>query len=144
MANIVRLTEMASLAIHSMAMIAQNGDGLLTVSEIARSVGASEAHLSKAMQRVVKAGLARSERGPKGGFGLARPADAITLLDVYEAVEGPRVVSACPLGRKTCTFAGCLFGGVLEAMEDRVFDYLASHRLSDLAGGIGPDERLAP
>lgn len=125
---------MASLAIHSMAMIARNGDGLLTVSEIAHSVGASEAHLAKAMQRLVKAGLARSERGPKGGFGLAQPADAVTLLAIYEAVEGPRVVGQCPLGRKSCSFDGCLFGGVLESMEDRVYEYLASNRLSDVIG----------
>lgn len=133
MANIVRLSEMASLAIHSMAMIAAKGGELMTVGEIAHNTAASEAHLSKAMQRLVKAGLARSERGPRGGFALARPADQITLLDVYEAVEGPRQEAECPLGRNRCAFTGCLFGGVLEAMEDRVYEYLRTNRLSDVA-----------
>jgi len=133
-ANIVRLSEMASLAIHAMAMIARHGGGLLTVGHIARTVGASEAHLAKAMQRLVKAGLAYSERGPRGGFALARPAESITLLEIYEAVEGPRMASACPLERKTCSFDGCLFGGVLEAMEDRVYEYLSRTSLADAIG----------
>lgn len=122
---------MASLAIHSMAILARQQEGLVTVGEIAATVDASEAHLSKAMQRLVKAGLARSVRGPKGGFALARPADTITLLEIYEAVEGPRTVADCPLGRSRCAFSGCLFGGVLEKMEDQVYEYLGRTKLSE-------------
>ncbi|HEY8345724.1 MAG TPA: Rrf2 family transcriptional regulator [Symbiobacteriaceae bacterium] len=129
---------MASLALHSMALLARNSDRLLTAGEIARTVGASEAHLAKAMQRLVKAGLARSERGPRGGFALARPADTITLLEIYEAIEGPRTVETCPLGRSTCAFPGCLFGGVLEALEDKVYEYLGSTRLSEAAMAQSP------
>lgn len=133
MAPIVRISEMASLAIHGLALIAAHGGGTMNVREMAGATGASEAHLAKTMQRLAKAGLVFSERGPKGGFALARPAEDITLLEIYEAVEGPRSLSQCPLGRTTCTFERCLFGGMLESVEDQVYTYLADHSLTDVA-----------
>lgn len=35
------------------------------------------------------AGIVRSQRGPDGGYALARPADEIALADVIRAVDGP-------------------------------------------------------
>lgn len=76
------------LALHSVMMLAGAGDELLSTAQMAKSAGVSEAHLAKVLQRLGKAGLVRSVRGPKGGFSLARPAEEMTLLDVYEAMEG--------------------------------------------------------
>jgi Rrf2 family iron-sulfur cluster assembly transcriptional regulator len=46
-------------------------------------------YLEQIFQRLRRAGLVRGKRGPGGGYVLARPSSAITLLDVVEAVEGP-------------------------------------------------------
>jgi Rrf2 family protein len=35
------------------------------------------------------AGIVRSQRGPEGGYWLAKPADQIAVADVIRAVEGP-------------------------------------------------------
>ena len=45
--------------------------------------------------RLTAAGLLRSTRGVGGGLKLARPAAAITLADIVEAVEGPIALAAC-------------------------------------------------
>jgi len=42
--------------------------------------------------------LLRSSRGAGGGLQLARPAAAITVADIVEAVEGPIALTACVEG----------------------------------------------
>jgi Rrf2 family protein len=49
----------------------------------------------KLMQRLAGAGLLISARGTGGGFSLSRPAAAISLADIIEAVEGPIALTTC-------------------------------------------------
>ncbi len=49
------------------------------------------AYAAKVMSQLAKAGVLRSDRGPRGGFTLARPAKDITLLAILEALNGPMV-----------------------------------------------------
>jgi Rrf2 family protein len=60
----------------------------LFAGDIARSIGASESYLAKILQALTKADLLGSERGVRGGYALARPAEEVTVCDVVEAVEG--------------------------------------------------------
>jgi len=46
-------------------------------------------YLEQIFQRLRRARLVRSKRGPGGGYSLARPPREITLRDVVEAIEGP-------------------------------------------------------
>ena len=87
--NMLRISEAASIALHTMAYLARNKDRMVSTHEIAGAMGLSENHLAKVRQRLVKAGLVEAQRGPSGGFMLSRPAEDITLLEVYEAIEGP-------------------------------------------------------
>jgi Rrf2 family protein len=56
--------------------------------DLAEHQAISEKYLERMMGMLVKAGLVKSFRGQKGGFGLARTPDRIRLADVIEAVEG--------------------------------------------------------
>ena len=58
-------------------------------SKIAEEYDIPLAYLLKIMQRMVKANILRSKRGPRGGFTLARPAKEITLLEIIEVAGGP-------------------------------------------------------
>ena len=61
----------------------------------------------KLMGRLAGAGLLTSARGTGGGFRLARPAEAISLADIVEAVEGPIAMTACvEEGRHDCGLEG--------------------------------------
>jgi Rrf2 family protein len=55
------------------------------------------------LQALVRAGLLRSQPGPRGGYALDRRPEAITLLDVVRAVGGVERIRACPLDLKTHT-----------------------------------------
>ena len=64
------------------------------------------------MQKVVsllsRAGLLRSTRGAGGGLQLARPAAAISLADIIEAVEGPIALTSCvEQGGQACAIETC-------------------------------------
>jgi len=133
MAGVVAVSEMLSLALHSMVLIALRDQEYLSVKEIAAATGASEAHLAKVLQRLTKAGLLRSVRGPKGGFALTKPPEEVTLLDVYEVIEGPIVERRWPTGRPICPFATCILGGMPERLNKEFTDYLRSKTLGDLS-----------
>ncbi len=129
MAGIFQISEATSLAFHSTALMLRKGE-ILSVKEIADEFHASEAHLSKVLQRLVKADIVHSVRGPKGGFFLKR--EDITLLEIYEAMEGPLTVKACLMGRKACLFKKCLFDGLLDVAAQKFKDYMDNHNISDL------------
>src|SRR5262249_3555651 len=56
------------------------------------------AYLSKVLQSMVRGGIATSQRGLHGGFLLARKPEAITILEVVNAVDPIRRIRECPLG----------------------------------------------
>lgn len=54
--------------------------------------------LSKILRDLVVAGLVHGQRGPNGGFTLARRATDISVLDVINAVDPLKRIDECPLG----------------------------------------------
>lgn len=132
MANVLKISEALSLALHSMAFLMANHDRLVPTREIASMLGVSEHHLSKVLQRLSHAGLVRSVRGPGGGARLGRDGNSITLLDIYETVEGPLSPSKCLFAAPACNGGMCILGGLLENVNREVITYLKNTRLSEL------------
>jgi Rrf2 family protein len=135
MPNPIRISEAASLALHTMTLLAGNTEVSMTTRQIADELNASEAHLAKVMQRLVHAGFVKSVRGPKGGFRLARAPSDVSLIEVYELIEGPISTGCCYFGEPICRNEVCIFGGLLESIGTQVREHLANTRLSDLIGG---------
>ena len=53
------------------------------------------AYLNKQLQALVRGGILTSASGPRGGFRLARDPDAVSLLDIVAAIEGPEELFRC-------------------------------------------------
>jgi Rrf2 family protein len=134
--QVVHISDAASLAMHTMTLLAAKKGERLTAHEVATLLPISEAHLAQVLQRLARAGLVDSTRGPHGGFTLARAASRITLLEVYEAIEGPMQDTGCLLGLATCSGTRCIFGDLLETVNRQVRRYLAGKRLSQLADSL--------
>ena len=132
MASILKISEAASLALHTMFFLAVNPERKYSAKEIAAEFEVSEAHLSKVLQRLAKVDLVKSTRGPKGGFVLGKAPSKITLLNVYEAIDGPLRSSKCILGKQTCGRRECLLGDLLKTMTKQAREHLSQKRLSDL------------
>ncbi len=115
MSKIFSISEAASIAIHGMVLIARSGNGINAV-KIAETTGFSKNHISKVLQRLVKYDLLKSSRGPTGGFVLKKDAEKITLLDIYESIDGILDVTECPLSNEVCGFEKCIMGNVVNRM----------------------------
>lgn len=86
----MRLSLQVHYAICGIFDLAYNGQGeAVQVRVIGDRQGIPGRYLEQIFQKLRRADLVRGKRGPGGGYRLARPASAITLLDVVEAVEGP-------------------------------------------------------
>lgn len=89
------------------------------VKDIARRQHISIRYLEQIFHRLKKAGLVKSERGPKGGYLLSRPASQITVGDVYRATEGPLVLVSCTGKDESCKHAiDCAAVGIWKHLND--------------------------
>lgn len=92
----MRLSSMADYAVVTMSAAARHCGGTrVSAAELAAETGLPVPTVQKLVSRLTAAGLLRSTRGVGGGLKLARPAAAITLADIIEAVEGPIALTQC-------------------------------------------------
>jgi FeS assembly SUF system regulator len=98
----MRLSNMADYGVVVMSAAARHcGSVRVTATDIAGETGIALPTVQKLVSMMGKAGLLRSARGTGGGIQLARPAAAITLADIIEAVEGPIAITNC-INADTC------------------------------------------
>jgi FeS assembly SUF system regulator len=100
----MRLSSMADYAVITMSAAARHCGGVrVSAAQLARETGLPVPTVQKVVSRLTAAGLLRTARGAGGGLKLARPAAAITLADIVEAVEGPIALTPCvEKGRHDC------------------------------------------
>ncbi len=128
MSKIFALSEAASIAIHSMVLIARAENGINAV-KVAEITGFSKNHIAKVLQRLVKNDMLKSVRGPAGGFSLRKNAKEINLLDIYQSIEGPLDVGDCPLSYDLCGFDRCLMGTVVGKLTAEFKKFLQDQTL---------------
>lgn len=96
-----------SIAVHMMAVLAHLPDKDITSSNLATSVNTSPSFVRRVLAKLSKAGLVRTAMGKAGACWLAKDAKAISLLDIYRAVDAPKAFAihgyaehkACPVSR---------------------------------------------
>jgi len=92
----MRLSNLADYAVVTMSAAARHcGGGRTSAGELAAETGLPAPTVQKLVSKLSAAGLLRSVRGAGGGLQLARPAAAISLADIVEAVEGPIALAVC-------------------------------------------------
>ncbi len=130
MGKIFAMSEAASIAIHSMVLIARSENGINAV-RIAEMTGFSKNHISKVLQRLVKNDMLKSVRGPSGGFTLKKHPQRISLLNIYESIEGPLEIMDCPLSNEICNFDRCIMGNIGTNLTIEFKDFLKNKTLKD-------------
>jgi Rrf2 family protein len=131
----VRLSARVEYAAIAVLGIACHGHrrGPISLREICEEQGVPSGFLVHILLQMKRAGIVKSTRGADGGYCLAKPAEEVTLHDIYCAIEGP---AECP-ATVTAGFAGKSRGAaVLQDAWDAAFraqaESLASLTLADL------------
>jgi FeS assembly SUF system regulator len=99
MLRVSRLTDYATVV---MTCLAARPEAVLSAVQIAEEARLELPTVSKLLKALGHAGLVESFRGVNGGYRLARPADAINLAEIVEALEGPLSMTECSVSVGNC------------------------------------------
>jgi len=131
MAKVLNITEAVTIALHSMIIIANKAGEQINVNVISDAISSSKFHVAKILQKLVKEGYLGSSRGPSGGFYLRINPKDLTLLEIYESIEGKISVQKCPIDHDVCPFETCVFDDLTLKMTRDFVDFLKSRTLED-------------
>jgi Rrf2 family protein len=88
----MHVTAKADYAVRAVVELADSDQGSpRKVDEVAQAQGIPVSFLENILTQLRSAGIVRSQRGPEGGYWLAKPASEVSLAQVIRAVEGPLV-----------------------------------------------------
>jgi Rrf2 family protein len=103
-----------AVAVHVLATITLRDGAPVRSEDLAYTASTSAVVIRALLSRLSDAGLTTSQLGSGGGALLAKPADQIRLLDVYEAVEDMELFT---MHRKAPCKDCAVGGSILEAMQ---------------------------
>jgi Rrf2 family iron-sulfur cluster assembly transcriptional regulator len=110
---------------------------------VALRQGISQPYLEQLFLRLRRAGLVKSCRGASGGYELARPASAITIAQIMNAVEEPLRTTRCPDEDHGCREgARCATHDLWCALGAHIMLFLEKVTLADaISGQFAPSGR---
>jgi Rrf2 family protein len=132
-------------AVRALSYLAGQPSGrVVSRADIEKSQDIPSFYLSKIMKDLVSGGLVESHVGSKGGFTLAKAANAISIKDVYETVERPLVLMEClEKGANYCSYCSvCSQKTIWEQAQNVLADFLAGVSISQIADRQGLKTRL--
>lgn len=136
----MQLTRAADYGVRVMvhlANLAANERALLPA--LANATGAPDSFLSKVLQKLARAKLIHSWRGPLGGFGISTGGRACSMRDVIEAIDGPICLNVCLVSGKSCgRNAWCPAHPVWMEAQEAMLGVLSKALIVDLAGQAVP------
>jgi Rrf2 family protein len=128
-------------AVHIMGFVAYAGDEGTTSEAIAKSLQTNPVVVRKILKLLEWQGLVALRQGRHGGVGLRHPASAITVGQIYKAVESERGVFAMRSRvREGCVVARAMkrrLGPIFNAANDAVEQALSKTSLAELVRDIG-------
>ncbi len=130
----LRLTNLADYAVVVLVQAAQAAEQRVSATSVAAATNLPVPTVAKVTGLLARAGLITAQRGSGGGFQLARTADAITVADIIEAVDGPIALTHCIDGGLECGIEkSCQLKAPWQVINRVLKDSLASVSLADLA-----------
>jgi Rrf2 family protein len=132
----MKLTRASSYALAALAHLAREKPTAPVAShDMAAADGTPERFLLKVLKPLVDARVLRSQKGPSGGYVLARAPRDISVLEVVEAVDGPIRGDAPAVGSGAAATLDKRLQAVLDEAAGLARERLARVTLADLTKG---------
>ena len=129
----IRITKESEYAFLLLSALLDEDNSPKSASKLAEQTGIAVPMTGKVLKRLVKFDILASTRGAYGGYTLTRSADAITALEVVEAMEGTPELMNCASGGKDCAFAErCRISPFWLSINDDISRMLVSKTLADM------------
>lgn len=129
MSNIINFSDAAAIGLHCMIILSKS-DTSLNAIQLSDRIGNSKHHIGKVLQRLVKDGYLKSQRGPTGGFELDIDPKDVTLYDIYTSIEGQARHKPCELNSKVCPQGKCIRESVVSKLTQDFIDFMQSQTLA--------------
>lgn len=147
----MRLSARADYALRAaIELAAASADGHVTADKLARAQQIPGKFLEAILTHLRRGGLVRSQRGPDGGFWLARPASEISLADIIRAVDGPLVgvrgerpenLAYIGAAEPLQTVWVALRANERAILEDTTLEHIVTGKLPDRVARLADDPR---
>jgi FeS assembly SUF system regulator len=129
----LRLSKLTDYGVVVLVRLAR-GDAVQTAPGIAQATGIPEPTVAKVLKALAGGGLVSSQRGPRGGYQLARPLSDIPVADVITAIDGPIALTACVDGSTTACESSelCPMRGRWDPVNEAIEHALSSITLAHM------------
>ena len=129
----LRVTKLTDYATVVLTALAAQPDAVLSAPELAELAGLETPTVAKVLKPLAQAGLVEGFRGANGGYRLTRAAEAITLIEIVEAMEGPLAMTECSIHTSQCGIEDtCGVRANWRRINDVVADALRSVSLAQM------------
>jgi len=132
----LRLSTKGQYGVRAMFELARNFDkGPLTIKEIAKRQDVSVAYLEQLLNKLRKAKLIKSQKGPGGGYIISKKPAEISVGMILNSLEGPVAITQCldPAANKGCKMIdGCVARLLWKSLGEKIESFLDTINLNDL------------
>ena len=85
----MRLSARVDYALRAVIELARGGGSPITADRIARAQEIPPKFCESILLQLRRGGIVYAQRGPEGGYWLAKPAPTLTLIEIIEVIDGP-------------------------------------------------------
>jgi Rrf2 family protein len=133
----LRLSTKGQYGVRAMFEIAKGySKGPITIKEISERQEVSVAYLEQILNKLRKAGLITSVKGPGGGYVLSKDPDSVSIGEILRELEGPVAITSCLDPNEGCMRVdSCVTHLLWKSLGEKIGEFLDAMTLRDLLKG---------
>jgi Rrf2 family protein len=131
----LRLSTKGQYGVRAMFELAKNfNKGPMTIKEIAERQDVSVAYLEQLLNKLRKASLIMSRKGPGGGYVISKKPEEISVGMILNSLEGPVAITQClgPSAKRCKRVDSCVTRLLWKSLGEKIEDFLNTINLKDL------------
>jgi len=131
----IRLSRLTDYAVTLLTHMVSKEENVWAASDLAEKTGFPSPTVSKVLKQLTKSQITTATRGASGGYRLSRPASAISIASIIEAMDGPIAITDCAEGSvRNCNVeAVCSMSGHWDMVNQVIRRALEDVTLAEMA-----------